>query len=66
MTASIVQDRVFYVIACIPKGWTDTQVVEFVSRELPRENGFVWDVQGDVPRIRCNRHDDHEHVKVLA
>lgn len=55
---------------CVPAGWSDAEVVDFTMREVPREEGFVWQIRradDAAPnccpeRMPCARHPGFVHI----
>ena len=59
-----------FVQVCVPAGWSDAEVVDFTMREVPREEGFVWQIRradDAAPnccpeRMPCARHPGFVHI----
>lgn len=55
---------------CVPKGWTDEQVVEFANRENPSGTTAGWAIRregdsalaGDPERVDCRGRDGFVHI----
>lgn len=55
---------------CVPKEWTDAQVLDFADTEAPsgldhgwliRKNGHK-DLDGDAERVPCSEHPENIHI----
>ncbi len=60
--------------ACVPKGWSDGQVLEFIESKHPCGTTNGWFIrrqgdkllEGDDEREQCGLREDHVHVMVDA
>ena len=73
MTAEVTKVGVLDMQVCVPKEWTDEQVLEFAETKNPSgTNG--WFVRregdkalnGDPERNQCNKHKDNVHIMLDA
>jgi len=71
--ASILRNSVFIVQVCVPKDWTDQEVIDFTERECPNRGTFNWSIVrtgdrllDDNPRrVNCAENENFVHM-VLA
>ncbi|MCK4825783.1 hypothetical protein KA005_59090 [bacterium] len=74
MKPTIVYISIFDIGACVPKDWTDQQVIEFVEKENPCGTTGGWQIrkQGDRllagadERVVCNQYKDNVHIMLDA
>lgn len=59
---------------CVPKDWTDKQVLEFAEAENPCGTTAGWAIRGEghaalrgMPyRVQCSQHEDNCHIMLDA
>lgn len=72
-TPTVTQMNLLSMQVCVPKDWTDDQVVAFAEREYPCGTTNGWSVRNrveEVPeyqaRVTCGNDDDFCHVMLDA
>lgn len=74
MAASILKRTVFSIQVCVPKTWTDEQVIAFAENDSPcgTRNGWLILKQGDEQlrgadeRVECVDDSDNCHIVLVA
>ena len=70
MTAEITKYGIFDTQVCVPKEWTDKQVLAFVNTANPSGLDNGWHIKkegdeslsGDPERNQCTKHEDNVHI----
>lgn len=59
MPATILQMGVLAVAVCVPKDWTEKQIIAFAEREYPCGTSAGWNIRREA-RAQELRSDQHE------
>jgi hypothetical protein len=70
----VVRGGFLYLQVCVPKSWTDSNVIAFAEAENPcgSENGWLIrkngsdSLNGDPERQQCSEHKSHCHIMLDA
>lgn len=74
MAAEIIRQGALSVQVCVPKDWTDEQVVAFTEAEYPCGTEHGWSIRkegsallgGDPERRQCAEHQSNVHIVLDA
>lgn len=65
--AIVTRANLFSVQVCVPKGYSDTKVVECAEELNPCGTERGWMIRRDAPeRAQCERFSSHEHITLDA
>lgn len=70
MKPEITRQGIFDMQVCVPKDWTDKQVINFANSENPSGLSHGWrikkegheDLKGDPERVQCDQRQEFVHI----